>query len=119
MIYNPERFFMSKMYYLEDKSKLFDSDAICQFVQSSIIGELHLYWEREKLPKQKYSEKIVGEDFEKRILESGKNAIVLFYHPIKDKNRNVCEQFEHFAEADSKKHKNLIVGRYNGINESE
>ena len=29
MIYNPERFFMSKMYYLEDRSKLFDSDAIC------------------------------------------------------------------------------------------
>jgi hypothetical protein len=43
---------------------------------------------------------------------------VLIYHPIKEKNRGLIEDFEHFAKIESKNNKDLIIARYNGINES-
>ena len=44
---------------------------------------------------------------------------MLVYHPIKEKNRNLKKKFEAFAESLSiDGNQNLLVGRYNGINES-
>jgi len=59
----------------------------------------------------------VGEDFEKRIIDGSRDTLLLVYHPLAHKNRGLKEKFEQFAEqADDSK---LLVGRYNGVNESK
>lgn len=53
------------------------------------------------IPKQKYTKKIVGEDFDKRIMESKKDALVLVYHPVKEKNRDLVDKYEEFVKNQS------------------
>jgi len=59
----------------------------------------------------------VGEDFEKRVLSSKKDSLILIEHPLKEKNRGIVEEFELFASVN--KFDNVTLGRYNGINECE
>jgi hypothetical protein len=40
----------------------------------------------------------VGEDFEKRVIDSDRDALVLVYHPISEKNRGLKQKFEEFAK---------------------
>ena len=45
--------------------------------------------------------------------------MVLVYHPIAEKNRKLKEKFDAFAKSlDKEEKEKLLVGRYNGINES-
>ena len=80
-------------------------------------GERPLYWESEKPKVDKYSQKVVGEDFEKVVIDSEKDALVLIYHPLSEKNRGLKEKFEKFAEKNTE-NKNVSLLRYNGVNES-
>ena len=41
----------------------------------------------------------------------------MIYHPIEEKNRGLKQKFEAFAELVDKKE--LLVGMYNGVNESD
>jgi len=79
-----------------------------------------LYWETEKVPKKKYTQKVVGEDFEKRVLESKKDVVLLITHPVKEKNRGLLEHFECLAREDRLKpeNENVLIAKYNGVNES-
>ena len=44
---------------------------------------------------------------------------MLIYHPIAEKNRKLKEKFDAFAKnLDKDEREKLLVGRYNGINES-
>lgn len=72
------------------------------------------------MPKERFSQKVVGEDFEKRLLDSKKDAILLIQHPIKEKNSQLVEQYEELAFFDKNKpeNSNLIFARYNGVNEA-
>ena len=121
LIYSPERFFMSRMYQTADVETLTDPDKLVNFVKSAVLGQLPLYWETEKVPKHKYSLKVVGEDFEKRVLDSKKDALVLISHPIKEKNRGLLQTYEELAREERTKPENsgLIIARYNGVNESQ
>jgi hypothetical protein len=56
-----------------------------------------LYWETDKIKKERYTEKVVGEDIDKRILESKPDALLLITHPIQEKNREIIDKFEKFA----------------------
>ncbi len=118
LIYSPERFLMPKMYQTDDMETLINPAKLTEFVKSAINGEAKLFWESEKVPKQKYSVKIVGEDFDKRILESKQDALVLIYHPTRNKNRALLDQYEEFVKVEGRKNKNLTFARYNGVNES-
>jgi len=77
------------MHHTSDPETLTDPEKLVDFVKSAVLGQLPNYWETDKTPKQKYSIKIVGEDFEKRIVDSKKDALVLVYHPLKEKNRQL------------------------------
>jgi hypothetical protein len=79
-----------------------------------------LYWETEKVPKKKYTQKVVGEDYEKRVLESKKDVVLLITHPVKEKNRGLLEHFESLAREDRLKpeNENVLIAKYNGVNES-
>jgi len=98
MIYSPDRFLMQKMYHTDDLNVLTDFTKLVGFVKASINNELKYYWDSTPIPKEKYSQKIVGEDFDKRILESKRDSLVLVYHPIKDKNRHIIDKYEEFVK---------------------
>jgi hypothetical protein len=58
------------------------SAGISEFIDKSLSGEIPLYFksERDKWG-HKHSDKIVGEDFEKRVIDTKRDALVLIYHP--------------------------------------
>jgi hypothetical protein len=55
------------MHHTFDQDILTNPEKLVNFIQQAVLGQLPLYWETEQVPKQKYSQKVVGEDFEKRI----------------------------------------------------
>lgn len=63
---------------------------------------------------------MVGEDFEKRVLESKKDVVLLITHPVKSKNRGLLEHFEELVREERSKPENsgLLLAKYNGVNES-
>ena len=61
--------------------------------------------------------RVVGESFEKLIFDSPKDSLVLVHHPISHKNRGLKDKWEKFAEVNE--NKNILIGRYSGINESD
>ena len=117
MIYSPERFVMPRMHHTADRATLTDPERLAEWVKAAVLGQLPVYWESERAPKAKYSQKVVGEDFEKRVLESPKDALLLVSHPVKAKNGRLPERFEEFARRE--KATDLLIGRYNGVNESQ
>lgn len=115
MVFSPDRFLMSKVYREDDLESLFNPEKINGFVGEVLNGERPLFWESQIDKAPKYSQKIVGEDFEKRVYDNERDALVLIYHPIKSKNRGLKAKFENFARnADNE----LLVARCNGVNES-
>jgi hypothetical protein len=77
---------------------LLNPTKLTAFVDQVINGERALYWESEKEKREKFSQKLVGEDFEKRVIDSDRDALVLIYHPLGEKNRGLKQKFEHFAK---------------------
>ena len=73
---------MPRMYHTADKATLTDPEKLTEFVKAAVLGQLPLYWESERVPKAKHSQKVVGEDFEKRVLESNKDAVLLVRHQV-------------------------------------
>jgi len=61
----------------------------------------------------------VGEEFEKRVIETKRDALVLIFHPNPEKNRGLKEKFEHFCQVAKAEGCPLFLARYNGVNESE
>jgi len=82
MIYSPDRFIMSKLYREDSLDVLTNPAKLTAFVNEVLNNERPLYWESEKEKKEKFSEKLVGEDFEKRVIDSDQDALLLIYHPI-------------------------------------
>lgn len=78
---------MGKIYHSADKEVLVNFEKMVQFVKATVNGETPLYWETEKTPKVHHTLKIVGEDFEKRVLDSKTDCLILVTHPVKEKNR--------------------------------
>ena len=117
MIYSPDRFLMSKLYREDNLEILINPTKLTAFVDQVLNGERPLYWESEKEKKEKFSQKLVGEDFEKRVIDSDKDALVLIYHPITEKNRGLKQKFEQFAKQKLKD--SVLIARYNGVNESQ
>lgn len=97
LIYSAERFIMNKIYHTDNQETLTDFTKLVEFVKSSINGEVKYYWDSQNIPKTKYAQKVVGEDFDKRIMQGNKDALVLVYHPVKEKNRELIEKFEEFV----------------------
>lgn len=91
-MYSPQRFMAQKLFHLTDLSKL-DS-----FVEQVLNGEGKLWWPSLVDRKPKHSVKIVGTDFENRVFNTNRDALVLFYHPLKDKNRGLKEKYEQFVK---------------------
>lgn len=111
---------MPKMYHSSDKTVLTEPDKLNDFVKSAVLGQLPIYWETTLVPKEKYSQKIVGEDFEKIIFETQKDTLLFINHPTQEKNRKLLDFYEEFArvEKSKKENKNILFARFNGLNES-
>jgi hypothetical protein len=103
-------FSFTKLYRLDKEIK---AEFITQF--SKNLESFPSYFESEKTPVKKYSEKVVGEDMRKRLFESDEDCIVYLKHPIKEKNKNYDEIFERYAKTAT----NAKPMWINKINETE
>ena len=99
LIFNPDRFIMTKNYRTKNLNILRNPEKFVQFVKSCINGEEKHYWESDPSTTKKFSEKLVGEDFDVRVLKNkSRDALVLFTHPIEEKNRDIKKAYEAFLE---------------------
>jgi hypothetical protein len=122
MLFSPERFYMQNYHLEKNIDNLTSSEGILSFVNKCVSGEMPLHYKSENDKwSHKFSSKLVGEEFEKRVIETKRDALVLISHPLKEKNRGLQEKFEHFAKISKAEgmDKQLFVARYNGVNESE
>jgi len=107
---------MQAIHHEKDLSKITDADSLINFVNDSISGKQPYFWMSENPKKEKSSVKIVGDSFKARVFDTKRDALVLIYHPISHKNRGLKGIFERFAAIVDDKE--LLVARFNGINES-
>lgn len=70
MIFSPDRFLMSKLYKEDSIEVLKNPLKLGQFVSEVLNGEKPLYWESLKSRPTKHSIKVVGQEFEKRVIDS-------------------------------------------------
>ena len=97
-MYDPNRFiFDAKMYKEDSLATLKNPQKLLDFVDEARSGSRPAFYEQMRTKPEKYSVKIAGKDFEKRVFESKKDALVLIYHPEPEKNRGIKQKFEHFA----------------------
>jgi len=90
MLYSPERFYMQNYHLEKDVDKLMTSEGILAFVDKCAAGEMPLHYKSEPDKwSHKFSNKLVGEEFEKRVIETKRDALVFISHPIKEKNRGL------------------------------
>ena len=62
----------------------------------------------------------MGADFEQRVFNSSRDAIMLIYHPLSQKNRGLKQRFDRFADLEQTNGNSALqFFRYNGLNESE
>lgn len=73
-------------------------EKLCQFVSEVLNGEKPLFFDSMKPKPTKYSIKVVGQEFEKRVIDSEQDALLLIYHPLSHKNRGLKQKLETFAE---------------------
>jgi hypothetical protein len=95
--FRPERFISQKMYRETDLTQILNPEKLNAFVSEALIGERKLWFYSTKDKKVKYSQKVVGTDFEKRVFETNRDALVLIHHPVSAKNRGLKAKFEAFA----------------------
>jgi len=98
MVFSPDRFIMGKMYREDRFEQVSNPARLTAFVNEVLNNERPLWWASEKLKHKKYSQKIVGNDFEARVFDRRDDSLVLIYHPISSKNRGVKQKFEEFAK---------------------
>jgi hypothetical protein len=90
MLFSPERFYMQNYHLEKDMDKLMTSQGILAFVNKCVNGELPLHYKSETDKwSHKHSSKLVGEEFEKRVIETKRDALVFISHPLKEKNRGL------------------------------
>ena len=107
------------MHVETDLTKILDSNKLLDFTTDAFHNKLPLAWLGEKEKQKKYSTKVIGQTFEKLVFDGRRDALVLVYHPVKEKNRKLKEKFDAFAKTlDKEEQQKLLVGRYNGVNES-
>jgi hypothetical protein len=85
------------MYKEDSLATLKNPQKLLDFVDEAKSGSRPSFYEQMKTKPEKHSVKIAGKDFEKRVFESKKDALVLIYHPEPEKNRGIKQKFEHFA----------------------
>ena len=110
---------MQRMHIETDLAKILDSSKLLDFTTEAYHNRLPLAWLGEKEKQKKHSTKVIGQTFEKLVFDGRRDALMLIYHPIAEKNRKLKEKFDAFAKnLDKDEREKLLVGRYNGINES-
>lgn len=117
-LFSSDRFQMTAHYVQKDLDKLTDPDHLSEFVDSILAQKIKPQFQSQTEKRQKHSAKLVGLDFEKRVIESEQDALVLIYHPSSEKNRGLKEKFERFAQQQKANDSQLLIGRMNALNES-
>lgn len=109
-----DRFTFTKMYKLNNE---ITAAGIKNLIDSVEEGSTQYFFESEKVPRVKYSEKVVGEDLKKKVLTSDKDCLLFLQNPDKSQNKGYATKYEKFAKEASKE--DVKVYRMRGYNESD
>ena len=118
MVFNPSRFEMQRMHITKSIELLTCPEKLKSFALDACYKRIPYSWMSEKDKIWKKSTKLVGTTFKKMVLDNHKDALVLIYHPKKDKNRGLKQKLEALSEHVTKTDQDILVARYNGVNES-
>ena len=114
-MYSTERFKFDRIYQFEGEQK---AEGVSKFVRRCLAGKEDIYFENKNV-KEKYSWKIVGQDFEKVVLESDRDCLVLITNSVRGKNEGFDVMYEEFVKENCTKYNksDILLGRLNAINE--
>jgi hypothetical protein len=71
---------------------------ITTFIEAARDGKLKPYFESEDIPEETFAERVVGEDFKKKILQSDHDCVVFLEHPTEKENLGYHTKFEKFVK---------------------
>ena len=94
MMYNPSRFEMQRMHMTKSVELLTDPKRLKEFALGACLKTIPCSYMSEKDKVWKKSTKVVGTTFKKLVLDCNRDALVLIYHPQKDKNRGLKQKLE-------------------------
>lgn len=89
-------------------------EGLDNFVAEVLNGQRKEYWTSTPDCHDRASVKVVGDDFEKQVIDRDVDTLMLIYHPQRDKNRGLKEKFDRFARENSSEE--LQIARMNGVN---
>ena len=93
--FSEDRFKFTKAHSFSGK---ITAEKIEKLVEGAEKNKLPPYFESEELPKEIYSEIVVGEDLKKKILTSDHDCVVFLEHPNSDENRGYSEKYEKYVK---------------------
>ena len=95
MKYSHDRFMFTKSYSL---SSSLNEKTLTEFITQVSKNKLKPYFESEIPVPIKYAERVVGEDFKKKILKSKHDCVLLLENPVEKENRGYKEKYERYAK---------------------
>jgi hypothetical protein len=107
---------MVPLWHSDEVEVLEDPQRLEEFVSEVREGKRGLSFQSQKPVSEKHSQKLVGDDFEKRVLNADTDTLVLVYHPVAEKNRGLKQRFERYASRAGAH--DVKMARMNGVNES-
>ena len=115
-----------KARFSEDRFKLQKSFSIAGniteeslkfLIEQAQNNNLKPFFESDDIPEETYAERVVGEDFKKRVLQSKQDCLVFVEHPIHKENKGYANKFERSAKLN--KNNDLKFFRITSFNENE
>ena len=113
-IFSEERFKLQKSFAI---SEPITAKTIKSLVDKAQTNKGKNYFESEDIPEVTYTERIVGEDFKRRILRSHHDWVVFVEHPIKNMNRDYELKFEEYVRTHT--NSKIRFYRIHDFNESD
>jgi len=114
--FSEDRFKLSKNYSFSGE---ITAKAIRNLINNVKENKAPYFFESEVTPETTYAERIVGEDFKKKIMLSQHDCVLLVEHPHDDENKNYAEKYERFVKNNKDKTKAVKFYRMSDINESD
>jgi hypothetical protein len=112
--FSEDRFKFTKVHSFKGE---ITAEHITQFIEAAQKNKLKPFFESEEIPEQLNSERVVGEDFKKKVLQSKHDCVVYLEHPNPNENRGYAKKYEKFVQ--SHKSGDVKFYRISDINETD
>ena len=115
-----------KARFSEDRYKLqkswsisgdINESGLTYLIEQAQLNKMKNFFESEDIPEVLFSEKVVGEDFKRKVLQSKHDWVVFLENPIQKENRDYGEKFERSAKLN--KNSDVKYYRITDFNETD